>query len=455
MTIGVREPGAASPPASLSGLAGAEARARVDRRPGQASDAGAATPPATSPLRGEERWAVVMVAVATALLPLLKPGGPSNLAPVDAPIAVALLAALLWAGSTRQRLRLPYLVPLGLTLVGGAIGALVGPIPLTGGIALLQDLWLASWCWAFFNVSRTARNLRILLSTWVYAAIAWGLVLMVGMILSAPTLTGVNARDGSRVQLTLGDPSYAANYFFIAIMLICATQRPRRRSARYAACAMFLIGMAFTGSNSGLVSLLVGCTVVMVAGAWRRFGAPGAVATLAVVLLAGGFIAKDFNLSSVQNKAASSHYAFIRDGLGRRTSVNQRSQLLTESMKLYKDGSVFGEGPSSTKYRLTQSLATFDKQAHDDYLGALVERGFIGFLGVLLLASCVVLRAGGAVRQRLRNGYETVVVRPHALLGAAVGTLVAATVYGLMHNRHVWTLFAVVAAVSFWGRGHE
>jgi len=44
------------------------------------------------------------------------------------------------------------------------------------------------------------------------------------------------------------------------------------------------------------------------------------------------------------------------------------------------------------------------------------------------------------------------VVRPNALAGALAGTLVAMTVYELLHVRHVWTLFAVVAAVSIWGR---
>jgi hypothetical protein len=55
----------------------------------------------------------------------------------------------------------------------------------------------------------------------------------------------------------------------------------------------------------------------------------------------------------------------------------------------------------------------------------------------------------------MRNGYETAIARPNALLGAAIGTLVAASLVGLLHNRHVWTLFAFVAAASFWGRGHE
>jgi O-antigen ligase len=278
---------------------------------------------------------------------------------------------------------------------------------------------------------------------------------MVGIITSQPLLTGVNARDGSRVQLTLGDPSYAANYFFISIMIMWATQRPRKRWARYLAYAIFVVAMAFTGSNSGVVSLAVGILVAGVVGVWRRAGIAPAVATLALLLASGVLIAKNVSLAQIQTEAQGSKISFIRDGLGRGTSVNQRGMLLGESLKLYTDGSIFGEGPASTKVRLIDSGAQFAKQAHDDYLGALTERGFIGFAGVLLLAVTVFLRAAGAAVSRLRDGYAAVLARPNALLGAVLGTLVAATVYGLFHNRHVWTLFAIAAAASFWGRGHK
>jgi len=409
----------------------------------------------TQRLRGGERRAVILIAMGTALLPLLKPGGPSNIAPVDALIAPAMVAFLLWAGSTHQRLRLPYLLPLGLSLVGGAIGALIGPVTTSGMIALVQDLWLASWGWAIFNVCRTSRNMRIVLSAWVYAGVAWGTLLLLGIITNTALVTGVQARNGSRVQLTFGDPNYAANYFFITIMLLWATQRPRRRWVRYVSCAILVVVLAFTGSNGGALSLLVGTGVAAAVGVRRRWGIVPAAGMVTVAILVGGLLATNVSLTQLQDQAHSSQYAFIRDGFGRGTSVNQRGQLLNESVKLYRSGSIFGEGPASTKSRLIQTQAVFAKQAHDDYVASLMERGFIGFGAVLLLAACVLLRASGVARDGLRNGYETVVVRPNALVGAAVGTLVAASVYGVLHNRHIWTLFAIVAAASFWGRGYE
>ena len=191
-----------------------------------------------------ERLALGLTAIAVALLPLLVPAGPSNIAPVDVIVGPALFACLLWAGSSGHRLQLPYAAAVGLLIVGGAIGALVGPVPTTGMIALTQDVFLLAWCWAIVNICHRPSSLRVLLAAWVYSAIVWSALVFVGLATGSSALTGQEAHQGSRVQLTLADPSYAGNYFFISIMLMWATRRPRRRGARYLAYAMLLVSSA-------------------------------------------------------------------------------------------------------------------------------------------------------------------------------------------------------------------
>jgi O-antigen ligase len=173
----------------------------------------------------------------------------------------------------------------------------------------------------------------------------------------------------------------------------------------------------------------------------------------AVLVVAAGAIATTVSLSSIQASAASSRYAFIRQGLGRSPdSAGQRQSLLQESVGLYRRGNPLGEGPVSTKPRLKREQAPLIKEAHDDYLAALIERGPIGFIGVLLLVCSLALRGLFATRARLAGGFAAIVSRPNALVGAVAGTLVAGTVYELLHVRHVWALFAFVAALSVWGR---
>lgn len=396
---------------------------------------------------------VVACAAVVALLPLLQPGGPANSAPVDLLIGIALAAAVFWAVSSGQTWRFPYAFPMLLILTGGAIGAMAGTVPIAGATALAQDVVLLAWCWAVVNVCRSADNLKILVRTWAYSSLAWAGLLFVGLATSTSALTGRTPTFGSRTMLTFGDPNVAANYLVISIMIIWATQCPRRRAPRLAGYALLLAALATTGSNGGIVGIIVAVTVAAVLGVYVRAGTVPAVTMLCFLVLGGYLVATNIHLSRVQETAQASRYAFLRDGIGREeSSVASRGSILHESIKLYQGGGLFGAGPGSTKPRLQAEEAPLVKEAHDDYLAALNERGVLGLVGFVLLLGGIALRALSLVKTPPARGVPAVVVRPNALVGAVAATMVAMAVVELLHVRHVWTLFAFVAALSLWGR---
>ena len=401
--------------------------------------------------RQGERLAVLTTAVAVGLIPLAIPAGPANVAPIDVFMAIAIGACLFWAGSTGHKWRFPYGIALVLFLAGGAVGALVGPVPGVGAIALVQDVWLLAWCWAVVNIAKSPSNLKTLLTTWAYSSIGWAIVPFVGLAIGSAALTGRTANQGGRIQITLADPSYAANYLFISIMIMWAIGRPRHRLFRYGAYALLLTVIAMTGSNSGVVAVIVGTVVAATLGIYRRSGIMPAVTALAFIVLAGYFATSQISLTTIQTKAHDSRYAFVRNGIGRGTSFEQRGQLLQESISLYRTGNPLGEGPVSTKPRLHKEMAPFEKEAHDDYVAALIERGVLGFLGIILLVVILGRRTLFTATGNLTEGFAKVVIRPNALAGAVAGTLVAGTVYELLHVRHVWTLFGLVTALAIWG----
>jgi len=374
-------------------------------------------------------------------------------APIDLLVVMAVLAAMLWAATSGMPWRFPFAVPVALALVGGAIGALFGPAPGLGAVALVQDILLVAWCWSVANVAHSARNLRIILAAWTYSAIGWAFLAFVGMATGTQVLTGQVEKQGTRLQLTLADPSYTANYFFVSMMVMWATRRPRRRLVRYGAYAALLSAIVATGSNSGMVAVAVGFAVAAGLGMYRRFGLLAAVATLACAVVFAGVAASTVSLSSIQASAHDSRWSFVRQGIGRSSdSAGQRESLVRESVRLYTIGNPLGEGPVSTKPRLRAEMAPLVKEAHDDYLAALIERGPLGLVGILVLVSSLLLRAVH-VATRLPAGLGAVLPRPNALVGAMAGTLVGGTVYELLHVRHVWALFALVAAASMWRDG--
>jgi O-antigen ligase len=216
---------------------------------------------------------------------------------------------------------------------------------------------------------------------------------------------------------------------------------------------MLGVALISTGSNSGVVSLIVGVGIAAALGVYRRRGIAAALAATAFLGVAGYLLVPHVSLKSIQEKAHGSHYAVIRDGLGRSgASVTERTTVLQESLRLYRTGSPLGEGPASTKIRLERSMAPYVKEAHDDYFAALMERGVLGAFGLLLLLGGLAAAAAALIGGRLSADFRAIVVRPNALVAALAGTLIAQAVYELLHVRHVWALYAIVAAVYLWGR---
>jgi hypothetical protein len=400
-----------------------------------------------------ERAALVTTAAAVAMLPLLVPRGPGNAAPADLFIVVALLACLMWASASRRRLGFPYALAMWLFMAGGAIGALVGPVPWSGALALVQDLELLVWCWAVANIASSPKRLSTLVHTWAYSSLVWGALLIVGLLTRNHLLTGQTGSEGSRTSLTLFDPNYAANYWFISIMLIWASGVPRRHWLRILAYCLLVLALISTGSNSGMVALIVGTAAAATLAARRRRGPMAAVAAAAFLAVGGWLVASNVSISHIQRWAHGSHYAVIRDGLGRgAASVTERTTILHESIGLYRRGSPLGHGPVSTEYLLKKSQAPYVKEAHDDYFASVLERGVIGAFGLLLLVSGVAFRTANIGLGRFTQGFGHALARPNALAGALAGTLAAGTVYELLHVRHVWTLFGLVAAVYLGSR---
>jgi O-antigen ligase len=95
------------------------------------------------------------------------------------------------------------------------------------------------------------------------------------------------------------------------------------------------------------------------------------------------------------------------------------------------------------------------KEAHDDYLATLVERGALGFVGLMLLIGAVVTRAISIDPRRLSPDFRRVVPSTAPLIGALVAMTVSALTHEVLHYRHLWALLGILAAVHVFGRDEE
>lgn len=415
---------------------------------------------------GGEKVAISTIALAVAMLPLLRPAGPGNSSPVDVLIALAIGVTLLWAGSSRIPLRFPYGLAVGVFLAAGALAALTGPFtsgnlpalpePIirraTGILALVQDLVLLAWGLAIANAARSGSALKLVVRTWAWSSIVWAGLLDVAYFSGNAELSGTATFD--RASLTFTDPNMAASYYFVSIMIIAATRCPRHRLARVGAYALLLTALALTRSNGGITSLLVGTTAASIVFLHKRFGTMATVATVALVgpLVAAALLA--IHPEEIQRLANQSGQPLLMQSIGRSDeSARQRETIIYETLPLYFEGDrPLGWGPGATQPALLALQVPYAQEAHDDYLAALVERGVFGAIGLLLFIASVAVRTWSVVAMPLSADFASAFPSKGPLLGAILGVAATATFYQVFHFRHIWALLAIIAALYLWGR---
>ena len=389
----------------------------------------------------------VAIVIGMASLPLLRPAGPGNTGVADVGLALATLATLLWLSGHGLRIHFPFLWPVLLLIGSGALAASIAgssPLPLS------QDAFVFVWALAVANLAQDPWLLGVLVKGWSYSAVVWGGLLITGVAAGIPWLAGTTARDGSRASFTLGDPNLAANYFLCALFVLRACQQPRTRWKRRLCCTVVLVALGLTLSNGGLLTLLVATMLGWIFGLSRRRGLAPAVVASGVLAMAVAVGVATINVAAITAKAQQS-IPLLRDSIGRQgESSGSRSTLLRAEIHMWlTDHTVIGIGPGQVKTTLAAQNASYVKMAHNDYLAALVERGVVGALAMILLCATIAVFCRRIARKgALPAAFAAAVPRPELLGALSISIAISAALYETMHFRHVWAVFGLIAALE-------
>lgn len=400
--------------------------------------------------RSTERCALGFLTAAFVFQPILRPAGPGNSSPVDVLTVGAILASIVWARTSHRKLRAPYSLGVAVMVIAGCASGIAGPLPSLGSLTVVIDILLLLWCTALVNLLDRPRALRTALTAWCRAGVGWALVVAIAHFAHLSALEGLTAADGNRVLFTFGDPNYAAAYWVTTILVLYATGVPRRRWVRWVGYALLLWALLLTESNGGALELAVGLTFIHVVKNYRRRGWIGAVATVLIVGLSIGAFLTILPLSAMRQDALNSGQPLLVNSIGRSgQSSSERGVLVKESIQLYErsDG-IIGLGPATTKPLLTLWQYPYAKEAHDDYLAALVERGLLGVVGLLILIGSIASRASPVIRRGLSPPFAAAVPRPEGIVAAVVALGVAASYYQTLHFRFEWAIFAFIAILG-------
>ena len=387
--------------------------------------------------RAADRWPAVLVAFAIIAFPLLRPHGPAHITPDDVLIAASILGVLMWAGTYRVPMHLPYVVPVALLVVTGLFAAMLSVQPDSSSLAVIQDLFVFAWAAAIANVAVIPQNISIILSSWVWSAVAWASILII-LVLGS----------GVRGQLTFDNPNMAGNYFLLSFFVLLISPHPRNRVVRGLAFLIVIMAMVLTGSNGALLALAVGGSVAGLFALWRR-------TSLEVVIVVGTVmgalvigLAYLFIESGTLTRIEKSPNPILKRSLARSPrSAEGRRSLFAEEFNLYRTGGLIGIGPATTKVNLERASGQIVKEAHDDYLATLVERGSVGAIGLLLLMGAIGVRAFSVGRRAPPPATPALLRNPSAIIGVVIAMAVFATTHEILHYRHVWAFLGIIAGL--------
>jgi O-antigen ligase len=391
--------------------------------------------------------ALATVAVALALMALVAPKLPLHAGPIDAVMALAIFVAFLWALRSGAKLRMPFVIPMTALVATGLLAALVGASPHGGAVAAVQEIFLLVWCAAIATVCRTPRALGIVLRAWALSATAWAALLIASVVTGVTAIAGTTGEVGTRARLFFDHPNMAGNYFMIGVFIVVASGYPRRLPLRIVACLILVSAMFLTGSNAALLSLIGGGVVVLFLNLRARKGLIQATAVVAVLVGGLGIGWVEVAAPLVQ-AAQQSDNPLFRYSVGRGArSADNRESLFLSQLQLFEQGNLLGIGPAATRAALGDAAATTVKEAHNDYLGTLVERGPLGALALAGLIGAAVARSVRITRRPLPPHLAKVVPVPAALVGAAAAFALTALTHEVLHYRWLWALFGVLAAL--------
>jgi O-antigen ligase len=397
-------------------------------------------------------WLFLLLTVALVPVTVLK--GPAQTAVVDVLSLIALPLFAAWTLVRRRRLTVPFLVP-AFVIALASLLAVTNSVSLSASaITLLQDGYLFVWFLVLVNLLRDQRDATSFRIAWVWVANAVALFgLAVVLTQGHQSLGSLIGPKGMRATGTFLDPNMFADYLVLSLFLVISLSEETGRLFRWGSGLLLITAILASKSNGGITSLAVGLAVWMVARAWTLRLSPAAflgrsliVASLA---LAGVWLVQGYGVGKAQIGQLTNESVLGRAG----HSSEGRFQIWTALLRRYAEQPL-GIGPGNSRHlQLTMQErerpdSFLSKEAHNDYLGYLVERGPLALLALLALKLLAFGKVKTWWRGRLQQGLDSGGALAAAAMGAMAASLTHSFTLETLHFRHVWLFLALICALD-------
>lgn len=413
-------------------------------------------------------WYAVL---AVCLAPVLVPPGPGRSALLDPLNLVAMLAFAAVVALSRRNILVPFAGPVILMSLGSLLATANAVNAPAAMFTLLQDAYLYLWFVVLVNVLRDRGELRGLRVAWVLAASVVSVIGLIGIVQhGADSVAAVLNPKGFRAMGTFDQPDELADYLAMSVFMALSLEGRAGRLLRWFSIALMLAAIAATKSNGGMLALVVGLVAWAVVRAWTLGVTPAGWIAAGLVSLSAVPLAV-WLVAGLGVGAAQLGQLEANSFLGRMSHSSEGRTRIWNTLGKRYERSPLGIGPGNSRWQsvtleererpVAGHYNTYDsgadpflsKEAHNDYLAYLIERGPIALFGMLLLrwqAFLRILGSGRSGRGRSRAGAVSGAVTA-ALFGAWVASCLNANTIETLHFRHVWVFLAMVCVIGAGG----
>jgi len=399
-------------------------------------------------------WLMVMLI----LLPVKIFHFPFNLELVDIWVLMAL--PVFWLSffhGGQTRISLPYTIAILFILIGSFASTFAATNPTKSIIVVLKEIYLFVW---FVTVTAllfglNGRDLRRVIIIWAAAVILHGILIISQFLF--PELWRMTTRfagqaasyahyrpSGLIISEKAGDANKAA-FFQLLGFVPLVLAKPTKRIAIFLGILLFSSILA-TGSMGTTISftmgLLTSLFLISIFSKNRALIIKYMVKSVIVISLFAGL----FSIVLSQNQNYKKHFEKIITGRAEKSSGG-RFDLWKRGIDVLEERKVFLWGVGPENFREVDN-AQSDNQLHNDFLAFTVERGLIGFTGLMLFAIIAVMRAIYLLMMYRKYPEQiglSVVVFPAAM----TAVLVVSLTHQIFHARELWLVLALQEAMVF------
>ena len=397
-------------------------------------------------------WGLYLLLI-VALVPIVVPRGPGQSAIVDLfnLIAIPIFALALLA--TRRPIVVPFLIPVFLIGIASLVATPSAESPRAAVFTMAQDTYLFAWFVVLVNLLRDRRDGTAFRTAWMWVANAVALYALFTLLSHGQSLMDLARPKGLRALATFPNPNMFADYLVVSFFIVLSLAQEVGWLVRWGSLGLLFTALVATKSNGGLMALGVGLVVWIVVRAWTMRLPPTALLALGLLggslALGGVWAVQGLGIGSAELGQFESQSLLKRAS----HSSEDRVKIWNNLLRTYARRPV-GIGPGnsplvelSVEQRVRRE-SLLSKEAHNDYVGYLVERGPLGLLGLLALRIEALVRIGRWWSGRRKRGHRT----GGALAAAAIAGVVATSVHSftveMFHFRHAWLFLAVVCALD-------